>query len=303
MDTIERAIKELGATAKAALATGQPREKSTDAKLSTGERPSKQPREGAFKEEREAVRRSRAATLNRETAGAAGILIPDASRSRIKEEYRRIKRPLLLNALGKGVAKIDHPNLIMVTSARAGEGKTFTALNLALSIASERDRTVLLVDADVVKPSLHRYFEVADGPGLVDLLVEDSLDFGDILIDTDVPKLSLALAGSVHHLSTELLASGSMRELANEMSERYSDRVIVFDSPPLLVTTEASVLASLVGQIVMVVEAERTLRSDVEDALSVLGTEATVGVVVNKSVGKDLATRVGGEYSYGRVDE
>jgi len=228
-------------------------------------------------------RTQRSVVLDFERLRAMGMLVPDARRSQIKEEYRHIKRPLLMNAAGKGATLAEHANLIMVTSARPGEGKTFTACNLALSIAAERDRTVLLVDADVIKPAVAKTFGFEAGQGLVDMLIDERLDLADVLVDTNVPSLSVLPAGSTHHLSTELLASGNMAKLAAEMSGRYSDRIVIIDSPPLLVTTEASVLATLAGQIVMVVQASHTLQSQVQEALALLNPNQIVGFVLNKA--------------------
>ncbi|HMV37927.1 XrtA-associated tyrosine autokinase [Plasticicumulans sp.] len=230
------------------------------------------------------VRRTkRSVTLDLQRIRDAGMVVPDGNRSRIKEEYRHIKRPLLLNAAGKGAAVRPNQNVMMVSSSQPGEGKTFTSINLALSIAAERDRTVLLVDADVLKPTVSRFFGVDNGPGLVDFLVDGQLDLSEVLVETNVPSLVLLPAGNSHHLSTELLGSTAMRDLMTEMSNRYSDRVIIMDSPPLLATTEAAVLAHLVGQIIMVVEAERTRQSLVKEALALLDPDMAVGFVLNKS--------------------
>jgi len=231
-----------------------------------------------------------------------GMIMPDEHRSRIKEEYRLIKRPLLMNAAGKGATLLDFPNLMMVTSSQPGEGKTFTALNLALSIASERDLTVLLVDADVVKPRLSAFFGVAAQTGLVDFLGDDSIALTDVLVATDIPSLTILPAGNTHHLTTELIASRNMRELAEALCRHNPDRIVIFDSPPLLATPEASVLAHLVGQIVMVVEAERTLQSHVREALALLDPDMIVGFVLNKTrkaLGSDYYGYGGGYGYYG----
>lgn len=242
-------------------------------------------------------RTRRSVTLDLQRIRDAGMVVPDGNRSRIKEEYRHVKRPLLLNASGKGAAVRENPNVIMVTSSQPGEGKTFTSINLALSIAAERDRTVLLVDADVLKPTVSKFFGVETGQGLVDFLIDDTLDLADVLVETSVPSLTLLPAGNGHHLSTELLGSESMHALVKEMSTRYSDRIIIMDSPPLLATTEARVLAGLVGQLIMVVEAERTRQSMVKEALALLEPDMTVGFVLNKSRGT-LGNDYYGPYYY-----
>ena len=164
----------------------------------------------------------------------------------------------------------------------------------------------MLVDADIVKPSLHKVFGFESGAGLVDYLVHDDMDLADVLVQTSVPSLTILPAGNTHHLSTELLASQNMRLLAKELSERYPDRIVIFDSPPLLATTEASVLASLVGQIVMVVEAERTQKTYLTEALALLNPNMIIGCVLNKArspFGYDYYYHYGGygrHYGYGR---
>ncbi|MEQ6341899.1 MAG: XrtA-associated tyrosine autokinase [Gammaproteobacteria bacterium] len=214
---------------------------------------------------------------------AAGMVTPDAARSQIAEEFRMIKRPLLKNAFGQGAALVENGNLIMVTSAFPGEGKTFNSINLAMSIATEFDNTVLLIDADVARPAVTAYFGIETGPGLVDYLTGDYPDLSQLLIRTDIPKLTLLPAGRRHHHSTELLASENMRNLVRELSQRYSDRIVIFDSPPLLATTEASVLASLMGQIVVVVESEKTTQDALKEALSLLDASKSINLVLNKS--------------------
>ena len=206
-----------------------------------------------------------------------GAIVPDDKRSRIKEEYKHIKRPLLQRANPEQVAN-QQANLIMITSAYSGEGKTFSSLNLALSIAVERDRRVLLVDADVVKPGLGRMLGVEDKAGLVEYLNGDIDALSEIMIGTDINNLTILPAGKTHHLSHELLASNAMYELASELSSRYPDRIIIIDSPPVLITSEAKVLSQIVGQIALVVEQDRTSQSAVNDALAVLSPEAKSAV-------------------------
>lgn len=232
--------------------------------------------------------------LDFERLAAAGMVTPDGERSQMAEEFRHIKRPLLLNAFGEGAMPKPNRNLLMVTSARPHEGKTFTAINLALSIALERDRTVLLVDADVARPSVARMLDFPGTAGLVDYLADPGRRLADLLLHTSLPKLRILPAGRRHSHSTELLASEAMQQLAQELADRYSDRVVVFDSPPLLATTEAAVLAGLMGQVVMVVEAGKTKRDEVKEALALLKPDQFVGVVLNKS-----NRPFGTEYYYG----
>jgi protein-tyrosine kinase len=222
---------------------------------------------------------------------ANGFVTPDAGATQIAEEFRVIKRPIIRNALGQGAVK--HGNLVMVTSALPSEGKTFTSVNLALSIASEVDSTVLLVDGDVAHPSIPELLGAPHGPGLLDLLTRDNLDFGDALVKTNVDKLSLLPAGSRHRRSTELLASEQMASLLREIASRYRDRIIIFDSPPLLATTEARVLATNMGQIVMVVAADATSQHAVNQALATVENCEIVLMVLNKASRTDVGTYYG----------
>jgi exopolysaccharide/PEP-CTERM locus tyrosine autokinase len=220
--------------------------------------------------------------LNLERLGAIGMVVPNGASTPIAEEYRLIKRPLVQNMSGQAESTLEHPNLIMVTSALPGEGKTFTAINLAMSMVMEMDHTVLLVDADIPKPSLQRVFDIDVDRGLIDVLLGDA-DLSDVLLTTNVPKLRLLPAGRPHSHSVELLASEAMRNLLRHISERYPDRIVIFDCPPLLVTSEAGILADLMSQIVLVVEANETPQEAVKEALSQLDESKYVGLVLNKS--------------------
>ncbi len=191
---------------------------------------------------------------------ALGFLTPGDSNTQAIEEYRSIKRPIMSNAFGKGSVGINRANLILVTSSLPGEGKTFTAINLALSIANERDTQVLLIDADVARPSVSKVLGINPGLGLIDYLEEQDVSFSDIIIDTNMPGFRVVPAGKLHKYSTELLSSDKMVLLVEELSNRYPDRIIIFDSPPLLAATQGEVLAKLVGQVLLVVEAEKLCR-------------------------------------------
>lgn len=232
--------------------------------------------------------------LDLASLASRGFVTPDMPRSRIADEFRVIKRPLIANASGKESTAIKHGNLIMVTSAVPGEGKTFCAVNLAMSIAMEQDRTVLLVDADVARPALPRTLGVAESPGLLDVLSEASVDIGQVLHHTNVDKLTFLSSGRLHPRGAEMLASDAMTAVLEELANRYADRIIVFDSPPLLVTTEARVLASRMGQIVLVVNAENTVRSDVQRALATLDACPIKLMIFNKA-----RTTAQGAYGYG----
>ena len=234
---------------------------------------------------------TRRITLNIERMRQYGIVTPDQGRTQIAEQFRVIKRPLLTNAFNRGPGMIRNGNLIMVTSALAGEGKSFCTVNLAMSIAMEMDRTVLLVDADVARPTVPKILGLGAERGLLDILQDEKLDLADVLIKTNIEKLTLLTAGRRHSHSTELLASQSMAELLKELAERYADRVVIFDSPPLLLTSEARVLASQMGQIVLVVEAETTSQQAVKETLRQIESCDVVNLIYNKA-----RSFSGGEY-------
>ena len=240
---------------------------------------------------------SRRVDLDLQALQAAGIVTPNAPRTNIADQFRVVKRPLILNAMGKGAAPVNHGNLIMVTSALAGEGKTFTSVNLAMSIAAELDHTVMLVDADVARPSVLRVLGLPQGPGLLDVL-EGKVELPSALLRTNVDKLTVLPSGTPHAKATELLASEAMSKLLDDMATRYPDRIIIFDSPPLLLTTESRVLATHMGQVVVVVQAGRTLQSAVQQALATIES-CPVRMMVLNQARMDGAGAYGYGYGYG----
>ena len=239
---------------------------------------------------------SRRVEIDLDALTRAGIVSPNAPRSQIADQYRVIKRPLIQNAMGKGASAVANGNLIMVTSALPGEGKTFTAINLSMSIATELDCTVMLVDADVARPSVMRVLGLPAGPGLLDLVLDESTELSGMLMRTSIEKLTILPSGTPHPRATELLASDAMTRLLTDMAKRYSDRIIVFDSPPLLLATESRVLASHMGQIVVVVQAEKTLQSDVAQALATIESCPVKLMLLNQA---RTVFKGGYEYGYG----
>jgi receptor protein-tyrosine kinase len=230
-----------------------------------------------------------------------GVVSPDAEKSQVAEEFRIIKRPLIANAFGQGTARVKNGNLIMVTSSVPGEGKSFCAINLAISMAMEMDRTVLLIDADVAKPRIPEYLGIHADKGLLDVLQDKDLKLSDVLIRTDIAKLTVLPAGRTYKRATELLASAAMTRLIEDIGNRYPDRIILFDSPPLLATSESSVLATHMGQIVMVVEAEKTSQEAIREALSHIQSCEVVGMLLNKTTPTPGADYYYGYYgSYGK---
>lgn len=223
-------------------------------------------------------------TLNAEHLIERGFIYGSESSHHIQEEFRHIKRKLINNAFGPAAKTLKHSNLIMVSSSSPNEGKTFISINLALSIALEQDKTVLLVDADVLRPSIHRELEFESKQGLLEYLLDEVHSLSDVIYNTNITNLKLIPAGKPHHLTNELLASTKMAALAEELAQRYPDRIVIFDCPPILGVTETPVLSSLVGQAVVVVEESKTKIDDVKKAVSQLDEDIAVGFVMNKTL-------------------
>ncbi len=235
--------------------------------------------------------------LNKESLEARGFLYDATSRRITQEEFRSIKRKLINNAFGAGAKSLHHSNLIMVTSSNPNEGKTFVSINLALSIALEQDKTVLLVDADVLRPSINRELEFDARNGLVEYLLSEVSDISDIIYSTTISNFKIIPAGKPHELTNELLASDRMAALASELAERYPDRIVIFDCPPILGVTETPVLANLMGQAIVVVEESKTKIDDVKRATSQLNENLAIGLVMNKTLKSTKDTY--GYYGYG----
>jgi exopolysaccharide/PEP-CTERM locus tyrosine autokinase len=221
--------------------------------------------------------------IDQEALRISGLMAPVGSERRLASEYRQIKRPLLAAAFGKGMPRLPNGRAIMVASALPGEGKTFTSVNLAMSMALEKDTSVVLVDADVAKPHISRTFGVENEPGLLEILREDTRDVESAIIPTTFRGLSILPAGRNIETATELLASARMEHMLAELVNRDANRIYLFDSPPLLLTSESRVLAGAMGQIVIVVRAESTLRRAVYEALGFLGDHPSIGLVLNQS--------------------
>jgi protein-tyrosine kinase len=240
--------------------------------------------------------------FDHEELRANGLLAPGADERRLAEQYRAIKRPLLGNADPSMRSVLPLGNLVMVASALSGEGKTFTCVNLCLSIARERDWNVVLVDGDASKPHLTQLFSAERERGLMDLLRDPTLLFDDLVMPTDIPGLSLLPAGSADAEASELLASRRMNELCLSLSSADAARIIVFDSSPLLLTTESVVLASQVGQVLMVVRANSTPQQAVLAALEKLDPEKAINCVLNQTSSADQLSESYGYYgNYGDV--
>lgn len=224
----------------------------------------------------------------------AGFLAPEEEERVIVDQYRQIKRPLIAHALGRRATKLKDGRLILITSAMSGDGKTFTCINLALSIARERDLSVLLVDADVAKSHVSRLFGAESELGLLDLLQEGSeLSVNDVILGTNIEGLSVLTAGENNPHATELLSSNRMESLIKILLEQDPNRIIIFDSPPLLATSESRVLATLAGQVVLVVHAGQTPQHAVSSAIDMVDESKALNLVLNQ------ARHAGGGEYYG----
>jgi exopolysaccharide/PEP-CTERM locus tyrosine autokinase len=233
------------------------------------------PAEGAAPEQ--------AVAIDQNALRAAGMLPPVHQEHEIAQQYRRIKRPLINNALGRGVAQLPSGNLIMITSAVPGEGKTFMSLNLAQSMRLEEDVTVLLVDGDFVNPRLTQIFGLESRTGLLDLVKDPTLSAESAILATDLPGLSFLPAGRQEANATELVASARMHQVVSKLGSDDPARIVLFDSAPLLVTTESQALAHFAGQVVLVVHADQTVQHVVLDALETLAEDKPVFLVLNQT--------------------
>lgn len=278
---------------EAAVATDTPAQNTSPTASTPAAQTTTAPAAAAPENTSQGERRSREVTLDLLRMQRAGLLVPGQPRSQLEEEFRIIKRPLLENVRHEGPMRPNRANLIMVTSAVAGEGKTQTSLNLAISIAMELDHTVLLVEADVLRPSALARVGVQASHGLLDLLETPQTQLPDVLLRTNIPKLTLLPAGTASSRSTELLASDAMDNLLSELASKYPDRIIIFDTPPLLSTTESRVLASHMGQVVLVTEANKTPVSLVKQAYATVENHPVVLGLLNKYRGPKGSTAYG----------
>lgn len=242
--------------------------------------------------------------IDREALRTAGYL-PEAEQDRLfADEYRRIKRPILEVAFGPDAGALPrHPRLVMMASALPGDGKTFTSINLALSLARERDSSVVLVDADVAKPHISRIFGVESQLGLLDVLADTTLDVAGRIIPTDVRGLSILPAGGQRDGATELLASARMGQVIRDILARNPRCIALFDSSPLIVSSESRALAAVMGQVVLVVRSGHTPRSAVTECLEILRDASTVRLVLNQGRRSLIDELYGYGYgSYGQAD-
>lgn len=238
---------------------------------------------------------SRIVRIDRDSLRAAGLVPPETQERELADQYRTIKRPLLRTASEPAQSGVPSPQLIMMSSALPGDGKTFSCINLALSIALEKDHLVLLVDGDVAKPHVSRVFGVDGEPGLLDVLADPAMNVESVILPTDIPRLSILPAGRRSDIATELLASARTQQVLDRLAALGRRGIVLLDSPPILLTSEARVLASLAGQIVLVVKAGHTPQHAVKDAVEIIGAGKNVRLVLNQA---DLTGPMGYYYGY-----
>lgn len=222
------------------------------------------------------------AAIDRGMLAEAGMIVPGAPVGPLAEEFRLIKRQLLITrARVAQTGQVDKARTALVCSARPGDGKTFCAVNLALSMAAERDTEVLLVDADFAKPDVLVQLGLAEQPGLLDALADSRIDVEQLVIRTDVGGLSILPAGTKTATDTELLASARTRTVVARLLEANPRRIVLFDSPPALAASPAAVLAMLVGQVMLVVRADRTPENELREAVQRLDGCDEIALVLN----------------------
>ena len=240
------------------------------------------------------------AAVDRDKLRELGFIVPEAPAGPLAEEFRLVKRQLLLGAAQGSSVAAEKRQTVLVCSSQPDEGKTFCALNLALSIAGEREHEVLLVDADFPKPEILSILGIEPGRGFVDALADPSIDPESLVVRTDVGSLSLLPAGRHANDVPELLGSERTREVLERLTAGRPNRIVLFDSPPALMASAASVLATHVGQLVMVVRADRTTEADLKEAVALLSGCRQISLLLNGTGFAATGRKFGSYYGYGQ---
>ena len=211
----------------------------------------------------------------------AGMVDWSRTRTRISEEFRLVQRQILRCAFGAG-AEPGFSNLLLVTSARPGEGKSFMATNLAGSISRQGDHHVLLVDADSKRDSICYNLGLGQARGILDMAANPKLDAATLIVKTPIDRLCILPVGRERERSAELFSTKEMTRLIQSLGRRYADRLLILDAPPCLSTSDPAVLAQVVGQVLFVVEADRTQRNEIEASLELIQACPNISIVLNK---------------------
>ncbi|MEG3177587.1 AAA family ATPase [Sphingomonas sp. RB3P16] len=239
------------------------------------------------------TRPQRVATIDRARLAEHGLLVPGAPIGVLAEEFRSVKRQLLATARVVRASDGDLSRTILVCSAQPDDGKTYCAINLAISLAAERDVEVLLIDADFGKPDVMQRLGLREGPGLLDALADPTRDVEACVVRTDIPQLSLLPSGRKTNADTELVASARTGELIAQLLATDPRRLLIFDSPPALTASPAAALANHAGQVMFVVRADKTSDSDLRDAVDLLVGCEQINLLLN------AVTLVTGRHRFG----
>ncbi|MBV1687567.1 capsular biosynthesis protein [Novosphingobium sp. G106] len=238
--------------------------------------------------------------VDREHLRRQGFIVPEGNVTATLEEFRIVKRQLLLNAAELkrqgGDAKAQR---VLICSPHPGEGKTYCAVNLALSIAAEKESEVLLVDADFAKPSVLSALGLPGGRGLMDALADPSLDVTELVLATDVPGLKVLPAGDATTSDSEYLSSSRTATVLDRLTQGAPNRIVIFDSPPALAASPAAELAQYVGQALVICRADRTGQQSLEDAISLLSGCPNIQLLLNAANFSPSGRRFGAYYGYG----
>ncbi|EJL35355.1 capsular polysaccharide biosynthesis protein [Novosphingobium sp. AP12] len=237
--------------------------------------------------------------VDREHLRGQGLIVPEGTVTELLEEFRIVKRQLLLQSADLRRQKAGPmAQRILIGSPHSGEGKTYCALNLALSIAAEKESEVLLVDADFAKPSILSALGLPGGPGLMDALMDETIDVADCVLGTDIPGLWVLPAGDTTSADSEYLSSSRTGRVLDRLTQGAPHRVVIFDSPPALAASPAAELAKYVGQTVVIVRADKTGRGALDDAISLLGACPNVQLLLNAAQFSPSGRRFGTYYGY-----
>ena len=211
------------------------------------------------------------------------IVTPDNTNSATYNEFRSLKRKLIPMTRDRESGTMTS-NVVMVTSALPREGKTFTVMNLAICLAAERNSNVILVDGDVVRGSISDYFHGENQDGLVDLLTEKRQRIADLLHPcADLPGLHVLFAGSRHQAASELLASHRMANICSSLSKHFEQSIVLFDTPPVLATSETPAIAAHAHHLIMLVASGQSGRHQVVAALEEVSRCPSISLLFNRS--------------------
>jgi protein-tyrosine kinase len=292
MSIIEKALDKLDSALASAVSTSGDKpgsEHSTDIPLFLEECEMTADLAGGI--ENRSRKSSNTITIDLKKLDALGYITPETSNLQLFEQYRHIKMQVLSE--DERFEVVNNSNIIVITSSVPGEGKTYSSINLALSIAYEYNNRVLFIDGDVYKKTSSSIFEISNRPGLLDYLTAENPNLADLLLNTNIEKFTVFPSGRFHERATELYNSKRMQMLMEELSKRYRDRLVIIDTPPLLQDTSTAAIVRSAGKVIMVVEAEKTPRYFVEEALRRVNREKLLGIILNKS-----NQRYGSEYGY-----